>query len=162
MFIKLDVINMISKAEGLPDAPITVPGEELQSGHTLYCNGPRIHEFLHEMNTKCFDRTIFLLLVCKDPSLTRLVYDRPIMTVGETPAVEDVRTMLGYTQPERKELSMCFHFEFMDLCFKGLPERAPRAFVLPELKSLVNKWQTSMHEGGGWSSCPFCSSENQS
>jgi hypothetical protein len=36
---KMDVINIISKVEGLPDAPITEPDQEHQPASTLFANG---------------------------------------------------------------------------------------------------------------------------
>lgn len=35
----MDVINMISKVDGLPDAPVTDPGAEIQPAGLLYVNG---------------------------------------------------------------------------------------------------------------------------
>ncbi len=35
----MDVINMISKVEGLPDAVVTDPTEEFQPAGLLYVNG---------------------------------------------------------------------------------------------------------------------------
>ena len=35
----MDVINLISKVEDLPDAPITAPGEQYQLASTLFANG---------------------------------------------------------------------------------------------------------------------------
>lgn len=41
----MDVINMISKAPGLPDAPITNPREKYQPAPMHYVNG--YGQFLH-------------------------------------------------------------------------------------------------------------------
>jgi oligo-1,6-glucosidase len=35
----MDVINLISKVPGLPDAPITQPNQEYQSGEKYFANG---------------------------------------------------------------------------------------------------------------------------
>ena len=35
----MDVINKISKVEGLPDAPITEPDEEYQLAYQFFVNG---------------------------------------------------------------------------------------------------------------------------
>lgn len=43
-------INYISKAPGLPDAPVTVPGRQFQSFGDLSVNRPRVHDFLKEMH----------------------------------------------------------------------------------------------------------------
>ena len=37
--VQLDVINFISKAPGLPDAPVTVAGEILQPASVHFANG---------------------------------------------------------------------------------------------------------------------------
>lgn len=37
--IKMDVINLVSKVEGLPDAPISDPNEEYQRATMYYVNG---------------------------------------------------------------------------------------------------------------------------
>lgn len=35
----MDVVNIISKVEGLPDAPITAPQETYQPGDAFFANG---------------------------------------------------------------------------------------------------------------------------
>ena len=65
---RMDVINMISKDPKFPDAPITVPNQQYQLGQKCYCNGPRMHEYLHEIYQKVLSK-----------------YDT--ITVGEMPGV---------------------------------------------------------------------------
>ena len=48
----MDVINLISKVEGYPDAEVVDPTIPYQPGHKLYANGPMLHEYLSEMNQK--------------------------------------------------------------------------------------------------------------
>ncbi len=48
---RMDVINMISKVPGLPDAPAT-NDDRYQYGGQYFCNGPRMMEFLTEMKQK--------------------------------------------------------------------------------------------------------------
>ena len=62
---RMDVINMISKVPGLPDAPV-LTNSRYQFGGQYFLNGPRLLEFLHEMKQKVLSN-----------------YD--ILTVGETP-----------------------------------------------------------------------------
>lgn len=62
-----DVSNAISKVPGLPDAP-SASEDGLAWGGSLFLNGPRVHEYLREMNEQVLSR-----------------YD--IMTVGETLSV---------------------------------------------------------------------------
>src|SRR3712207_980366 len=64
---RMDVINLISKVPGLPDAPITSRAR-YQWGAQYFTHGPRLLEFLHQMKREVLSR-----------------YD--ILTVGETPGV---------------------------------------------------------------------------
>ena len=91
---RMDVINMISKTPGLPDAAV-VNSDRYQYGGQFFLNGPRLLEFLHEM---------------KEHVLSK--YD--IFTVGETPGV-DTQKAIEITQPETGALNMLFQFEHMGL-----------------------------------------------
>ncbi|GJM80722.1 hypothetical protein HMSSN139_32180 [Paenibacillus sp. HMSSN-139] len=82
---RMDVINMISKPPGLPDSA---------DGGTCI-NGPRVHEFLQEMNREVLSK-----------------YD--IMTVGETLDVTPEDAIL-FAGTDRGELSMVFQFELMGI-----------------------------------------------
>ncbi|CAE7108312.1 unnamed protein product [Rhizoctonia solani] len=130
---RMDVINLISKVPGLPDAPITVPDREYQSGDKYYCNGPRVHEYIQEMYREVLSRY---------PNY---------FTVGESPGTHDPRDLLPYVLPERKELQMMFQFELADVDGVHNP-LIPRIPTLPEMKSVINKWQTFMFNHGGWNS----------
>lgn len=130
---RMDVINMISKVPGLPDAPNRA-GERYVDGGQYYINGPRIHEFLQEMSEKVLSK-----------------YD--IMTVGEMPgvSVEDGKL---YTNPERKELHMIFNFDHMDVDSGPGGKWDLKPLHLPKLKKIMAKWQTGLH-GVGWNSLYF-------
>ncbi|CAE6466254.1 unnamed protein product [Rhizoctonia solani] len=130
---RMDVINLISKVPGLPDAPVTVPDREYQSGDKYYCNGPRVHEYLQEMHREVLSRY---------PNY---------FTVGESPFTHDPRELLPYVLPERKELQMMFQFELADVDGTHNP-LIPRNPSLPEIKLVINKWQTFMFNNGGWNS----------
>ena len=46
----MDVISMISKDQSYPDGPVE---DGLTAASVrMYCNGPRVHEFLQEMNNR--------------------------------------------------------------------------------------------------------------
>ena len=49
---RMDVINMISKVPGLPDAPVA-GDDRYQWGGQYFINGPRLMEFLAEMKQRC-------------------------------------------------------------------------------------------------------------
>lgn len=50
---RMDVINLISKVAGLPDAP-HVEGHEFGNAASLFADGPRLHEFLAERHREVF------------------------------------------------------------------------------------------------------------
>ncbi|KAF8523368.1 alpha amylase [Hysterangium stoloniferum] len=139
---RMDVINLISKVPGLPDAEITDPEIPYQKGYKHFVNGPRVHEFLQEMHREVLS-----------------LYPAAI-TVGETPFTHDAAEVVKYVQPERKELNMVFQFEMADLGKCHLmthdthahPSNAliPAPFKLPSLKRVVSKWQQYMYDNGGW------------
>ncbi|MDZ5473602.1 alpha-glucosidase [Bacillus sp. 31A1R] len=127
---RMDVINFISKVEGLPSAP-NPEGKPYVSGHEYFMNGPRIHEFLQEMNKEVLSK-----------------YD--ILTVGEMPGVTPEQGAL-YTGEERHELNMVFTFEHMDLDSGPGGKWDLRPWKLTDLKKTLSKWQTEL-EGKGWNS----------
>ena len=127
---RMDVINFISKVEGLPDASNAPEGGYAWGGEH-FMNGPRIHEFLHEMNKEVLSK-----------------YD--VMTVGEMPGatVEDAKL---YTADDRDELNMVFTFEHVDLDSGPNGKWDLKPLNLVDLKQNLTKWQTGLH-GRGWNS----------
>ncbi|MCM3791081.1 alpha-glucosidase [Domibacillus indicus] len=127
---RMDVINMISKVEGLPDGQQQEEGGYAWGGD-YFLNGPRVHEYLQEMNRDVLSK-----------------YD--IMTVGECPgtSVEDAQR---YANSEGTELNMIFTFEHMDLDAGPGGKWDMRPWQLQELKEVMSKWQYGL-EGKGWNS----------
>ncbi|WP_179123918.1 glycoside hydrolase family 13 protein [Paraliobacillus ryukyuensis] len=126
---RMDVINFISKDERYPDGEINATG--YGDGSPYYMNGPRIHEFLQEMNREVLAN-----------------YDT--ITVGEMPGatVEDARLYTGNT---REELNMVFHFEHVDIGNGKLGKWTPKQWKLTTLKKIFSKWQEGLKEEG-WNS----------
>jgi oligo-1,6-glucosidase len=130
---RMDVINMISKVPGLPDAPV-VTDSRYQFGGQYFINGPRLLEFLQEMKQDVLSQ-----------------YD--IFTVGETPLVTTANA-LDMTDEETGHLNMLFQFEHMDLDAERGAEAARRSvkrWNLLELKQVMSRWQTDL-EGRSWNS----------
>jgi oligo-1,6-glucosidase len=125
---RLDVINMISKVEGLPDVT-DINDYESRGEHFL--NGPRVHEFLQEMNREVLSK-----------------YD--VMTVGECPGTtpEDASR---YANSEGTELNMIFTFEHMDVDSEPSGKWDVKPWKLTDLKAVMTKWQKEL-EGKGWNS----------
>lgn len=129
---RMDVINFISKSS-YEDVE-TPAGKRYGSGSEFYRNGPRIHEFLHEMNQKVLSK-----------------YDA--MTVGEMPSVTP-EWAREYTDPERKELNMVFQFEHMGLDNGSGGKWDLKPLELADLKENLSKWQYAL-EDVGWNSLYF-------
>ena len=130
---RMDVITMISKIQSLPD------GEVMPDGYGSFVpyvvNGPRVHEFLKEMNREVLSR-----------------YD--LLTVGEAGGVT-IDEAKKYAAADGSELSMVFQFEHMDA---GLTEPGPLVgkwgvgkASMPRLREILNKWQLEL-EGSAWNS----------
>lgn len=107
---RMDVIDLIGKE---PDEKITG-------------NGPRLHEFLQEMNRKTFGH-----------------YD--VMTVGETWSATPENAEL-YSGSDRGELSMIFQFEHIALDQESISKWALKDLDLVELKQVLSKWQIALGE----------------
>lgn len=108
---RMDVINLISKDPSLPDAAIQDPNETYQWPYEHCANGPRVHEFLQEMNREVLSK-----------------YPEAI-TVGETPFTHhDMDVLVPYVIPENKELQMVFQFEGQEV--DGYPQVSDRLIIL--------------------------------
>ena len=126
---RLDVINLISKDQRFPNA-------EEGDGRSFYTDGPRVHEFLHEMNEKVFSH-----------------YDS--MTVGEMSSTT-VDHCIRYTNPDNKELDMTFSFHHLKVDYPNGEKWALAPFDFLKLKEILSDWQTGMHAGGGWNALFWC------
>jgi oligo-1,6-glucosidase len=129
---RMDVINILSKVPGLPDAPVMGPGPYHWAGQH-YVHGPRLMEFLAEM---------------KQQALAG--YDT--LTVGECVAVTTDQAA-ELTDAATGPLNMVFQFEHMDL------DRDPRTRIwhpwkLTDLKQVMTRWQLALADRG-WNSLYF-------
>ncbi len=130
---RMDVINMISKTPGLPDAPVVREGF-LQPGFIHVFNGPRLLEFLREMRGEVLSH-----------------YD--CITVGEAPGATTVQG-IEITNEETGALNMLFQFEHMDLDSIGghmYGKWALKPMDLRDLKKTMSRWQNAL-AGQGWNS----------
>lgn len=121
---RMDVINAISKVEGLPDAPNPNNEKYVWAGE-FFNNGPKVHDYLQEMNQRVLSK-----------------YD--VMTVGETGGVS-TEDALRYAGEDRGELNMIFHFDHMsvDSGPSGKWEVVP--WELADLKTIMSHWQTALY-----------------
>jgi oligo-1,6-glucosidase len=127
---RMDVINLISKVPGFPQ------GEKRENdvygnGFPHTANGPRVHEYLQEMNREVLSK-----------------YD--IMTVGEAPGV-DPETAKAYVDEDRNELNMLFQFELMEIDAGPLGKFDVKPWKLTTFKRIMVKWYEGLKEKG-WNS----------
>ncbi|WYJ92282.1 glucan 1,6-alpha-glucosidase [Enterococcus sp. 9E7_DIV0242] len=113
---RMDVIDLIGKQ---PDKGLTD-------------NGPKLHDYLQEMNRASFG-------------------SHDVMTVGETwGATPEIAKM--YSDPARQELSMIFQFEHVTLDQQEGKEKWDlKPLAIAQLKEVLSKWQTSLGDQG-WNS----------
>lgn len=136
-----DTVNMYSKGLELPDAEIVHPHIFEQPAAHLFCNGPRMHEFLREMNSEVLNK-----------------YDA--MTVGELPHTPDPAHVLKYVGSGDKQLSMVFQFDIVDLGQGKVNKYEYEGYQLGEMKQVISKWQTFAHGTDGWTTA-FCENHDQ-
>jgi len=126
---RLDVINLISKDQRFPNDD----GSDTRfvpDGRRFYTDGPRIHEFLKEMNREAFG-------------------GGELITVGEMSSTS-LDNCIRYSNPDEKELSMAFSFHHLKVDYPNGEKWAKAPFDFVELKRIFSKWQIGMYEGNGW------------
>jgi oligo-1,6-glucosidase len=128
---RMDVINVISKNTDFPDVKERNRVGKYQWAGEYFINGPRIHEYLHEMKEKVLSK-----------------YD--IMTVGEMPDVKPDEA-LKYTNQTDGTLNMVFQFEHMRVDARNNNKWDVKPYDLKELKQIMTKWQKVL-EDKGWNS----------
>ena len=130
---RMDVINFISKADGLPDATGTGPSSD---GRQHYIHGPKLLDYLSEMRREVFDGR-----------------GKVLLTVGETPQaiVEHARAL---TDEQTGALTMVFQFAHMQVDQIGGTRWAPTKLDLSKLKEVMAEWQDGLADSG-WNSLYF-------
>lgn len=121
---RMDVISMISKDQRYPDGEVK-DGLYGDAG-PYYFHGPRVHEFLQEMNREVLSK-----------------YD--IMTVGETSGVtvEDAKLYAG---ADRNELNMVFQFEHVGIGDGAYGKWTTERYDFMEFKEIMNHWQEKLDD----------------
>lgn len=129
---RMDVINFISKAEGLPDTPVT-SGQTIAVAFDQFADGPCVHEYLAELTDGVFGGR-----------------DGEFLTVGEMPGVTPEQARL-YTDPARGEVNMVFQFEHVSVDQGPANKFDYVGLHLPALKHALHRWQEALAETG-WNS----------
>ncbi|KAF2791207.1 glycoside hydrolase family 13 protein [Melanomma pulvis-pyrius CBS 109.77] len=137
---RVDTVNKYSKHVNFPEAPVTDPNSFIQPAAQFWCNGPRIHEFIKEMNNDVLSKYS--------------TYDgQAVVTVGELSMTPDPEGVLTYVSAREKELDMVFQFDITHLG-QGPPGGNSKydfaEWNLPKMKNIVKKWQTFIDGTDGW------------
>lgn len=130
---RLDVINLISKDQQfLNDDGSTATSD----GRKYYTDGPRVHEYLQEMNRNVFE-------------------GKDVITVGEMSSTT-IDNCIKYSNPERNELSMTFSFHHLKVDYPNGDKWTKANFDFIKLKEIMSNWQIEMQKGGGWNALFWC------
>lgn len=124
---RFDVINLISKGEFKDSQYI---------GKEFYTDGPRVHEYLHEMNQHTFG-------------------NREMMTVGEMSSTT-IEDCINYSNPERQELSSVFNFHHLKVDYVNGEKWTNAKLNFHKLKEILMEWQLGIYDGNGWNAIFWC------
>ena len=128
--LRFDVINLISKPDVYED---DLEGD----GHRFYTDGPKIHQYLQELNENTFGK-----------------YD-DVVTVGEMSSTT-LENSIRYSNPESNELSMIFSFHHLKVDYPSGNKWEIEPFRLKNQKKHLFTWQEEMEKGGGWNALFWC------
>ncbi len=129
---RMDVVSMYSKVPGLPDGKVYGSETDCAIGAEHFTNGPRIHEFMKEINKEVLSKY------------------KDVMTVGEASGVT-IEEAKKYANSDGSELSMVFHFEHMGVDAGEGGKWDIKKWKLTDLKKILSKWETEL-EGKAWNS----------
>ncbi|AAV45283.1 alpha-glucosidase [Haloarcula sp. JP-Z28] len=121
---RMDVINLLSKVEGLPDGD---PDSEWV-GAEHFIDGPEMLSYLTALDEEVLSN-----------------YD--VMTVGEMPQLT-VESALEYADTDGP-LDMAFHFQHTKLDYADGERWSVGDWSLPELKRIIGRWQDGL-AADGW------------
>nr|WP_295299895.1 alpha,alpha-phosphotrehalase [uncultured Blautia sp.] len=125
---RFDVINVISKPEKFED-------DQQGDGRRFYTDGPHVHEYLKELT--------------EDTGISDMI------TVGEMSSTS-IENCIRYSNPEEKELSMCFNFHHLKVDYKNGDKWSVMEPDRMLLKKLFENWQEGMQEKNGWNALFWC------
>ena len=127
---RFDVVNLISKATVDEDDPNHFDGRQ------FYTDGPRVHEYLRELNRESFGQ------------------DPETVTVGEMSSTT-LENCVKYAGKDAGELSMVFTFHHLKVDYKNQKKWELQPFDFMELKRLIFSWQTGMQAADAWNALFF-------
>ncbi|KAJ6440003.1 Alpha-glucosidase [Purpureocillium lavendulum] len=130
---RIDTVNKYSKRQDFVDAPITDPESPHQPAPEMWCNGPRIHEFIKEMNRKA-------------------LAPYKAVSVGELSNTPHPSQVVPYVSAAAGELDMVFEFSVIRLgTGNGFGAKyIYQPYPLSKLKGLTETWQSFIEGTDAW------------
>ena len=125
---RFDVVTLISKPEVFED-------DHQGDGRRFYTDGRNVHRYLQELGAA--------------GGIDGMV------TVGEMSSTT-LENCIGYTAPDRHELSMCFNFHHLKVDYKNGDKWALMPPDRHALKELFAHWQEGMQAHDGWNALFWC------
>ena len=110
---RFDVVNLISKPE-------VFENDDRGDGRRFYTDGPHVHEYLKEL--------------VRDTEIGGMI------TVGEMSSTS-IENCIRYTNPQEKELAMCFHFHHLKVDYKDGDKWEIQPADYRKLKELFVGWE---------------------
>ena len=126
---RFDVINLISKG--------AFEDDDQGDGRRFYTDGPKIHEYLKELNALSFGQ------------------NADIITVGEMSSTT-MENCFKYAGADSHELSMVFNFHHLKVDFMGNEKWVLVPFDFKKLKDILFDWQVNMSDHNAWNAVFWC------
>lgn len=127
---RFDVVNLISKPEKFEN-------DYIGDGRRFYTDGPKIHDYLKELNKNSFGQ------------------DKTIITVGEMSSTT-IDNCFKYSREKENELSMVFSFHHLKIDYKDKNKWKLQEPDFEELKNILNEWQIGMQKNNAWNALFWC------
>lgn len=125
---RFDVVNLISKPE-------VFENDYEGDGRRFYTDGRNVHRYLQE--------------------LVAAGGIDGMVTVGEMSSTT-LENCIGYTAPDRHELTMCFNFHHLKVDYKNGDKWSLMPPDRMALKNLFAHWQEGMQAHDGWNALFWC------
>ncbi len=125
---RFDVINLISKPDVFED-------DKVGDGRRFYTDGKKVHQYLKEL--------------VRDTGIKNYI------TVGEMSSTS-IKECIKYSNPDEKELSMCFNFHHLKVDYKDGDKWKLMAPDIASLKSIFKEWQEKIQSGNGLNALFWC------
>ena len=125
---RFDVINLISKPDVFED-------DNVGDGRRFYTDGKKVHQYLKEL--------------VRDTGI------KDYITVGEMSSTS-IKECIKYSNPDEKELSMCFNFHHLKVDYKDGDKWKLMAPDIVSLKLIFKEWQEKIQSGNGLNALFWC------